>query len=441
MYGGSILQDGHLVVLVEKVGDDTAISRIVKLLEEAQEKKAPIQHMANHLAEKMVPVSFGLALVTFLLTRNVNRTLNMLVIDFVCGIKLSTATALYASIGKAAKMGAVVKGSNHIEEMAKLNTVLLDKTGTITEGTPFVQQVVPCEGYNQEEVIRLASAAEKNSSHPIADAIIRQAKEWNIEIPIRDDHAKVDNIIGKGILTSLQGKQVVVGSLRFMKELKIKMDHFVQKLAKDENFIYVAYDQTLIGVISIFDRIRVGMDRAVQKLRQHGIQDIVMLTGDKKTVARLLPRSLRLNAYHAETLPEDKAKFVKQYKQNRTVMMVGDGINDAPALAHAHIGVTMGRKRTDIACEASDIMITSDNPKVLPELVGLSKKTMNIIKQNFVVTFLINGGAIILGALGIISPVAGAAIHNATTIGVVLNSARILWMGDEKFETQILSSA
>lgn len=436
VYGGSILQNGHLVVLVQKVGDDTAISRIVKLLEEAQEKKAPIQHMAEQLAEKMVPISFGLALLTFLLTRNVNRALSMLVIDFVCGLKLSTATALYASIGNAAKMGAIVKGSNHIEEMAKLNTVLLDKTGTITEGTPFVQQVVPCEGYNQEEVIRLASAAERNSSHPIADAIIRKAKEWNIEIPNRDVNAKVDTIIGKGIVTSLQGKQVVVGSLHFMKELKIKMDHF-----ENENFIFVAYDQTLIGVISIYDQIRDGMDRAVQQLRHHGIQDIVMLTGDKRTVARQLAHRLHLNAYHAETLPENKVNYVKKYKQNSTVMMVGDGINDAPALAHANIGVTMGRKRTDIACEASDIVITSDNPKVLPGLVGLSKKTMHIIKQNFIVTFLVNGGAILVGALGIISPVAGAAIHNAATIGVVLNSARILWMGVEKAETQILSSA
>ena len=178
--------------------------------------------MADHLAEKMVPVSFGLALLTFMLTGKVNRALNMLVIDFVCGIKLSTATALYASIGKAAKMGAVVKGSNHIEEMAKLKTVILDKTGTITEGAPFVQRVISCEGYDHEEVIRLAATAEKNSSHPIADAIVRQAKEWNITIPVRDENAEVDNIIGKGIRTSLQGKQVVVGSLRFMKELKIK---------------------------------------------------------------------------------------------------------------------------------------------------------------------------------------------------------------------------
>ena len=426
VYGGSILQNGQLTVLVEKVGDDTAISRIVKLLEEAQEKRAPIQNMANHLAEKMVPVSFGLALLTFFITRNVNRAMNMLIIDFVCGIKLSTATAFYASIGKAAKKGAIVKGSNHIEEMSKLRTVILDKTGTITEGAPVVQQVISCDGYHQEEVIQLAAVAEKNSSHPIADAIVKQAKEWKVKIPPRDESAQVDTVIGKGITTFLHGKQIVVGSLRFMKELKVNMDHFVQKPEKDENVIYVAYDKTLVGVISIFDQIRSGMHRAVNQLRYQGIHDIIMLTGDKRTVAREMARRLRLNWYHAETLPEDKVKYVKQYRRNSTVMMVGDGINDAPALAHANIGVTMGGKRTDIASEASDIIITSDNPKVLPELVRLSKKTMNIIKQNFIATFLINGGAILLGALGIISPVAGAAIHNAATIGVVLNSARIL---------------
>jgi manganese/zinc-transporting P-type ATPase C len=429
VYAGSILQSGQITIFVEKVGDDTAISRIVKLLEEAQEKQAPIENMANSLAEKMVPLSFGLALLTLCLTRNVNRAMNMLVIDFVCGIKLSTATALYAAIGKAAKKGAIVKGSNHIEEMAKLETIILDKTGTITEGTPVVQQVISCDGYEQEEVIRLAAVAEKNSSHPIADAIVKQAEEWKVKIPVRDENAQVDNVIGKGITTFLQGKQIVVGSLRFMKELKVNMDHFVQKLEKDENMIYVAYDKTLVGIISIFDRIRSGMHRAIDQLRYQGIHDIIMLTGDKRTVAREMAQRLRLNWYHAETLPEDKAKYVKQYRRNSTVMMVGDGINDAPALAHANIGVTMGRKRTDIACEASDIIITSDNPKVLPELVELSKKTMIIIKQNFIATFLINGGAILLGALGIISPIAGAAIHNAATIGVVLNSARILWIG------------
>ncbi|QGQ45696.1 heavy metal translocating P-type ATPase [Metabacillus sediminilitoris] len=441
VYAGSVLQNGHLIVIVEKVGDDTAISRIVKLLEEAQEKQAPIQNIADTLAEKMIPVSFGLALLTLLLTRNVNRSMNMLVIDFICGIKLSTATALYASIGRAAKKGAIVKGSHHIEEMSKLTTIILDKTGTITEGAPVVQHVIACEGYQQEDVIRFAATAEKNSSHPIADAIVKQASKWGIPIPMRDNNAQVETVVGKGISTFLDGKQIFVGSLRFMNESKIKVDHFLHKLEKDENVIYVAYDQTLIGVVSIFDKIRSGMHRTVQHLRKQGIDDIIMLTGDKRTVAREMARRLRLNWYHAEALPEDKATYVKHYGKRGSVMMVGDGINDAPALAHADVGVTMGAKRTDIASEASDVIITSDNPEMLSELVGLSRKTMNIIKQNFIVTFAINGLAILFGALGIFSPIVGAAIHNAATIGVVINSARILWTGDESNESKVLCSA
>ena len=441
VYAGSILQGGQLTIEAEKVGDDTAISRIMHLLEEAQDTRAPIQNIANTLAEKMVPLSFGLALVTYLLTRNVNRAMSMLVIDFVCGIKLSTATALYASIGKAAKQGAIVKGSHHIEKMAGLDTIILDKTGTITEGSPVVQQVLPCEGFEKEDVIQLAAAAEKNSSHPIADAIMRQAEEWGIKVPNRDRDSQVETVVGKGLRSFLDGKPVAVGSLRFMKELKVNVEQFVNKLEKDENVIYVAYNQTLVGIISIFDKIRAGMHQAVHDLRQQGINEIVMLTGDKRAVARETARRLNLDWYHAEALPEDKASYVKRYRLRHTVMMVGDGINDAPALAHADIGVTMGAKRTDIASESSDVIITSDNPEILPELVGLSKRTMSKIKQNFVATFLINGAAILLGALGIISPVAGAAIHNAATIGVVLNSASILWTGGEDRGTEVLYCA
>ncbi|MCW9133698.1 cation-translocating P-type ATPase [Bacillus paramycoides] len=441
VYAGSILQNGQLNVRVEKIGDDTAISRIVKLLEEAQEKQAPIQNIADKLAEKMVPVSFALAIATFILTRNMNRTMNMLVIDFICGIKLSTATALYAGIGKAAKKGAIIKGSNHLEEMAKLDTVVLDKTGTITEGTPVVEHVIPCEGYEKEDVIKWAAVAERNSSHPIAEAVMKQADEWGIEIPKRDDNVQVDTIVGKGICTYLEGKRIAVGSLRFMNELQVNMESVIENVEKDANIIYVAYDQALVGIVSIFDKIRSGMYRAIRDLRQQGIRDVVMLTGDKQAVAQEMADRLHLDWYHAEALPEDKAKYVKQYGRKNRVMMVGDGINDAPALAHANVGVTMGAKRTDIASEASDIIITSDHPEMLPELVGLSKKTMNIIKQNFIATFVINGAAILFGAFGIFSPVIGAAIHNAATIGVVFNSARILWGGDRKYEAKVLYSA
>ena len=414
VYAGSVLQSGELMVEADKVGDDTAISRILQLLEEAQERRAPIQNMTDALAEKMVPVSFGLALLTFLLTRNVNRAMNMLVIDFVCGIKLSTATALYASIGKAAKKGAIVKGSNHIENLSKLGTVILDKTGTITEGSPIVKDVLTYNGYSKEEVLQLAAVAEKNSSHPIADAILKKVKDWGIKVPNRDQDSQMETVVGKGICASLHGKQIVVGSLRFMKEMKINIEEYLHKANQEDNMIYVAYNQSLIGAISIFDKIRTGMHQAVQHLRQQGINEIVMITGDKRAVAKETARRLGLDWYHAETLPAEKAEYVKNYGQRHPVMMVGDGINDAPALAHAQVGVTMGSKRTDIASEASDIIITADNPTILPELVGLSKLTMDKIKQNFIATFLINGAAILFGALGLITPVLGAAMITPT---------------------------
>ncbi|WP_144519520.1 heavy metal translocating P-type ATPase, partial [Bacillus thuringiensis] len=441
VYAGSILQKGQLNIRVEKKGDDTAVSRIVKLLKEAQEKQAPIQNVADTLAEKMVPVSFALAIVTFLLTRDMNRTMNMLVIDFICGIKLSTATALYAGIGKAAKKGTIIKGSNHLAEMAKLDTVILDKTGTLTEGTPVVEHVIPCIGYEKKNVITWAAVAERNSSHPIASAVMKQADEWGIEIPKRDDHVQVDTIVGKGICTYLEGKQIAVGSLRFMHELQVNMKAFMEHIDKDANMIYVAYNQNLVGAFRIFDKIRPGMHRTIQGLRQQGIRDIVMLTGDQQAVAQKMAKRLHLDGYHAESLPEEKAKYVKQYGQKNRVMMVGDGVNDAPALAHAHVGITMGAKRTDIASEASDIIITSDRPEMLSELVQLSKQMMRIIKQNFIATFVINGAAILFGVFGIFSPVMGAAIHNAATIGVVLNSTRILWGGDGRYETKVLHSA
>ncbi|MGE8205665.1 heavy metal translocating P-type ATPase [Heyndrickxia sp. NPDC080065] len=441
LFAGSILKSGHIVMEVEKVGDDTAISRMLKLLEEAQKKRAPIQNTADSLAEKMVPFSFGLALVTYLITRNLNRAMNMLVIDFVCGLKLSTATAFYASMGKAAKQGIIVKGSHNIEQTSTIDMIILDKTGTITEGSPVVQQVFPCDGFYHEDVIRLAAIAEKNSSHPIAEAILKQVEEWKIQVPNRDANTLAETIVGKGVRCYFDRKPIVVGSLSFFKELKINVDHFPKTFDYDENVIYVAYDHTLVGIISIFDKIRTGMPQAIRKLRKQGIGEVVMLTGDKRSVAKEMARRLNFNWYHAETLPEDKVTYVKQYRRRHSVMMVGDGINDAPALAYANVGVTMGGKRTDIASEASDIIITSDNPELIPAFINLSKRTMNIIRQNFVATFFINGAAILLGACGFISPIMGAAIHNTATIGVILNSAKILWIGDKDHGTEILYSS
>jgi cation-transporting P-type ATPase C len=435
VYAGSILKVGQLKVQVEHIGDETAVARIIHLIEDAQSKQAPIQSITDRISEQLVPISFIMAALVYLTTRNWNRVLNMLVIDFVCGLKLSTATAISASIGKAAQKGILVKGGQYIENLAEVDTLILDKTGTITEGRPVVDSVFPCEGFSKKDVIRYAASAEEHSSHPIAEAISKEAELLEVDIP-EHDHSQIKSYVGRGIRAVIDKAPVLVGNLSFMEESKVNLSSLKtvnDGIIKGENVVYISYNDHLAGIISIQDQVRSGMKRAVHQLRRQGIDEIVMLTGDKNYAAQSISASLSLDAYQAEALPNDKAAFVRQYRpKNNTVMMVGDGINDAPALAYADIGVTMGRKRTDIAVEASDIIITSDNPQTIPEIIGLSRRTMKIIHQNFAVTLLVNSSALLLGAIGIISPVIGAAVHNGATIGVVLNSSKILFLGGKK---------
>lgn len=440
VYAGSILKDGQLKIEVEHVGEDTAVTKIIHMIEEAQSKKAPIQSMTDQISEKLVPVSFLMAGLVYIATKNWNRVLNMLVIDYVCGLKLSTATAISSAIGKAAKEGILVKGGEYIEGLAKVDTLILDKTGTITEGKPVVKKVIPFNHFSKEDVISYAASAEEHSSHPIAEAIVKQAEQWSLDIP-EHDHNQIETYVGRGIRTVVNGKPILVGNLLFMKEVDVNLsplEKISAKIEKEENVVYVSYDNHLIGIIGIHDKVRTGMKRTVNQLRRQGIDEIIMLTGDKKHAAHSIAKELLLDSYQAEVLPQEKADYVKAYKQkNNTVMMVGDGINDAPSLAYADIGVTMGAKRTDIAMEASDIIITSDDPLTISETIRLSKQTMKTIHQNFVVTILVNSSAILLGAIGMISPIIGAAVHNGATILVVLNSTKILFWGDKKNGSKI----
>ncbi|MFC0524477.1 heavy metal translocating P-type ATPase [Pontibacillus salicampi] len=443
VYAGTIVKSGNIRVQVERVGDETAVSRIVQMIEDAQLKKAPIQSHADHLSEKLVPLSFLLAGLLYLWTRSFDRVLNMLVIDFVCGLKLSTATAISASIGKAARSGALIKGGEYIEKLSTIDTAILDKTGTITIGKPKVTQVVPFNGFSEAEVIRYAASAEEHSSHPIAQAIVQHANHQTLVLPDHD-HNHMEQVIGHGIKAIIGGKEVLVGNKRLLHTEKIDIHglKFMDKQVKSANTVYVAIDRMIAGVLVMEDSIREGMKRTINQLRREGVDELVMITGDKQEVAQQVQRDLHLDAYFAEVLPHQKAEFVKRYKESgNTVMMVGDGINDAPALAYADIGVTLGEKRTDIAVEASDLVITSDNPAVLSDVIQLSKKTMKTIMYNFSITIAVNSAAILLGALGIIPPIVGAAIHNAATIGVVLNSTTLLFTEERREWTQPLPSS
>ena len=441
VYAGSVVEAGEVLIKVEKVGKDTSLANIVHLVEEAQTRKAPIQNLADQMANLLVPVSFIGAAIVYGATRDWQRVLNLLFIDFSCGLKLSTATAISAAIGAAAKRGILVKGGNYIEALANTDTVVLDKTGTLTMGVPQISFIKTAENVKEEELILLAASAEQHSVHPLAVAIQNVVKENDWIVP---QHIKSETVVARGMTAvvpdfgEFKGGDVLVGSKKFMLENEVAAESITKILSNSEaniesrNLLYVARNKQLIGIIGIEDPIRPQMKKSLNQMRRLGVDEIVMLTGDSKSVAESVAQKMDLDAYFAEILPEDKARYVNKLKQYGTVMMVGDGINDAPALAFSDVGITLGGRQTDIAAESSAVTIHSEEPSKLVEALRLGQYTMNLVHQNFTATILVNSAAMVLGAIGKISPIWAAIIHNTATLAVVLNSCRILRLNKNK---------
>lgn len=436
VYAGSVVEAGSLTIAVEKVGKDTSLAHIVHLVEEAQTRKAPVQNFADQMANLLVPVSFIGAAVVYGATRDWQRVLNLLFIDFSCGLKLSTATAISAAIGAAAKRGILVKGGNYIESLAETDTVVLDKTGTLTVGIPQISFVKTAHEVKEKEVILLAASAEQHSVHPLAVAIQKYVKEKGWQTP---HHKSTKTIVARGMeavvpaFADSKGGFVRVGSRKFLMENGIEDTEQLALGLTSKNLLYVACDDRLLGVIGIEDPIRPAMKKTLNQMRRYGIDEIVMLTGDSKPVAAEVAAKMGIDSYYAEILPEDKSDYVNKLKQRGTVMMVGDGINDAPALAFADVGVSLGGRQTDIAAESSAVTIHSEDPRRLMEALQLGRRTMSLVQQNFMATILVNSAAMLLGALGRINPVWAAAIHNTATLAVVLNSCRILRPSKREF--------
>ena len=431
VYAGTVLQNGFLEIVVEKMGDDTAVARIVHMVEEAQARRAPVQNFADRMSNMLVPISFIAAGLVYGATKDWQRVLNMLFIDFSCGLKLSTATAISAAIGRAASRGVLVKGGNYVEALAGIDTIVLDKTGTITIGKPQVVTVKTASGVSERELLLLAASAEFHSAHPLACAVLEYVKNQGWLIP---PHSSTETIVARGIVAEVPdfeeicGGRVLVGSRRFMEEYQIDCQLFGDESGAERGFnlVYVARGKALLGVLVVSDPIRPNMKKAINRLRRQGVDEVVMITGDTEPVANHVATVLDIDGYHAEVLPEDKATLVNKLRRRSQVLMVGDGVNDAPALAFADVGVAMGGRRTDIAVESAAITINSEDPLVLSEVVTLGKQTMKIVQQNFTATIAVNTAAMLLGAIGRTNPMISALIHNAATIGVVLNSARIL---------------
>jgi len=437
VYAGSVVQGGQLTILVQKVGDDTSLARIVHLVEDAQARRAPVQNFADRMANMLVPISFIGAAIVYGATRDWQRVLNLLFIDFSCGLKLSTATAISAAVATAAKQGILIKGGNYIEALADIDTVVMDKTGTITVGEPKIVETHTAEGVCEKEMILLAASAEIHSVHPLAVAIQNYVEEQGWKVP---DHIDSDTVVAHGMEANVddfdgfKGGHIIVGSHHFMMDREVTgLDNFSDiETMPGHNILYVARDAKLMGLIVINDPIRPQMKKTFNQMRRHGIDEIVMLTGDSEEVANTVAHKMGIDNYYAEILPEDKAEIVNRLQKNGHVLMVGDGINDAPALAFADVGVALGGRRTDIAVESSDITINSDNPIKLMDALELGQNTMKLIRQNFTATITINSAAMLLGALGRINPLVAAIIHNTATLAVVLNSSRIL-MGKDNF--------
>ena len=424
VFAGTVMKSGNIRVRAARVGDKTVVSRIVKMVESSELKKAPIQRYADQFSNYLVPLNFLLCLVVWLATHNPQKALKMLVIDYSCGIKLSTATAFSAAVNAAVRKGILIKGGAYIEQMSGANTVLLDKTGTITEGKPHIvsmQVVVP--DMTEKEVLSMAMAAEETSSHPLASAILAYGRSMGAEIP---EHDEIITEVSRGSRTVVDGEVVRVGSLKFMKE-----NHVAAPDGMQINGVgianYVGVGNRIVGVLYAMDEVRQNVRRAINSLRYEGVGEVQMLTGDMDEQARLVAQEIGADGYRAQLLPEEKADAVlKLQTQGNGVVMVGDGINDAPALAYADVGISMGSKSTDIAMETSDVVINKDDPMTLPALRRLSSETMKIVHQNFAMVIGVNTVGLILGAASGISVMMSAVLHNLSTILVVGNSLRLM---------------
>lgn len=430
VFAGTVIQSGTLTVKALQVGDKTAVSRVIKLVEEATDRKASVQKYADNFSAQLIGLNFFLAGAVFMATRNPAKALNMLIIDYSCGVRLSTATALSMAIASAAKQGVLIKGSDYIEKISDADTVLLDKTGTVTKGKPTITNLIPVDHtISDQYLLEIAAGAEKTSSHPLAKAIVDKCNALGYSPA---SHSECEIIVSRGVKTVIDGKKILVGSDAFLTEEGVDISPLTDKaegLASiGESVIYISCEGNLMGIMGIRDILKESMKKSINRLRQQGVDEIVLLTGDMKPQAELIASQISADSVVAQILPETKSQeVIKRRAMGSRVIMVGDGINDAPALAYSDVGIAMGATRTDVAMEAADITIAKDNPLLLPGIVNLSRYTMKIIKQNFTASIALNSAGLLLGTAGVLPVVWGAVLHNTTTLAVVLNSARVFF--------------
>ncbi|MGM9536247.1 MAG: heavy metal translocating P-type ATPase, partial [Intestinibacter sp.] len=435
VFVGTLNENGVIEILTEKIGNETILGQIIKTVKNAQENKGNVQKTADRFAEFFLPTILFICFVTALLTKDIMRVMSILVIACPCALVLATPTAVIASVGNAAKKGVLIKGGVVIEEFAKVTTICFDKTGTITKGTPEVVDMFICDESKKQEFLEALAIVEKNSGHPIGKSIVKYLVDKENMDMNNIPNGEFNMLFGRGVKVKLDEKIYEVSNRKALEELNFEgsdpekiyefLDH-EEKLGRTA--LVVLSNKNILGCLSVADTVRPYIKDAINELKTLGIEDFIMLTGDNEYTASAICEEVGIKHFKSNLLPQEKLDYIKKLQsEGKHVAMIGDGINDAPALTLANVGIAMGMAGTDVASDASDITLMSDRIDFLCETLALSKRTYSIIKQNiWVFAVLVNIVGILLSGLGFLNPIAAAIIHNASSIFVVLNSSRML---------------
>jgi heavy metal translocating P-type ATPase len=429
VFEGTLNELGVLEIETTKIGQETTLAQIIKLVEEAQADKAPVQRVADRFAKYFTPIILAIALATYFVTGDIINAITVLIVACPCALVLATPTAVIAAIGNAARRGILIKGGRSLEAAGRVNAVVVDKTGTLTYGNPQVTDIRSFSGKTQQDVLLRAAIAEKFSEHPLAKAIINKAEELGLKVPDPSDFRVIP---GRGVVSHASEQMVILGNRKLLADHQIMLpkgaeEHLIDKEANGETCLLLAEDDLFLGVITVADVLRKGTRQAVAALKESGVKKVVMLTGDNPRTAKAIASLVGIDDFAADQLPEDKVNTVRRLKQQYKVAVIGDGINDAPALATADVGIAMGVIGSDAAIEAADIALLGDDLSQAAQAILLGRRALRIIKLNiFLFSLGLNAVGMYLAASGVVGPMMAAVLHNIASVGVVLNSARLI---------------
>jgi heavy metal translocating P-type ATPase len=426
VFAGTINKNGVLEVSVERVGRDTTFGRIIQIVEQAEKSKAPVQRTADRLAAGLVYFALAAAVLTFIVTRNLTATIAVIIVAGACGVAAGTPLAILAGIGSAARRGIIVKGGLYLEKLAEIDTIVLDKTGTLTMGIPNVTGIRAADGTTEHEVLQYAAIAEQHSEHPLGEAIVHKAKTANLSLR---EYSDLQYSPGKGLTCLDNGSKIIVGTRALLEENGVRLEtDGAGKLATEtepgETIVYVGRNSTLLGALTVADQLRGEAIRAVDGLNRQGYCT-VLLSGDTREAAFAIGNQLGVDEAIGNVLPEEKLEKIRGLlRDGRKVAMVGDGINDAPALAEATVGIAMGGG-TDVALETADITLMTSDLSRLVEVFAIAKRCYRVIMFNFWGTILVDTLGIVLAFFGLLAPIIAALIHVGSELAFILNSARL----------------